>query len=53
MNQSSLLDLLIEIEEERKDLRKLEFTEEEIEGYFDFYIENYFDVRNIIVKGNN
>jgi hypothetical protein len=34
--------VLQEIEKDKKDLRKLGLTEEEIEGYIEFYAENFF-----------
>jgi hypothetical protein len=42
-------DALEEIAQEREYLRSLNLTEEDIEGYIAFYIENWFPVP--IVKG--
>ena len=33
----------LEMEVERNELRKQGLTEEEIEGYFEYYIDNYLD----------
>jgi hypothetical protein len=34
--------VLQEIEQDKKDLKTLGLTEEEIEGYIEFYAENFF-----------
>lgn len=45
-NMQNLLAVL-EIEQEKKDLHKLGLTAEEIEGYVDFFIDNYLeDINN-------
>lgn len=40
MNINALLTLL-EIEIEKNELKKLGLNQEEIDGYFDYYIDNY------------
>lgn len=42
MNHNAInLLLTLEIQEEEKELRVLGLSEEEIQGYLDFFIENY------------
>ena len=44
-NMQNLLAVL-EIEQEKKDLHKLGLTAEEIDGYVDFFIDNYLEDLN-------
>jgi hypothetical protein len=43
-NLANALETFIELEDERKELEDLGLEDIEIEGYFDFYIDNYFKV---------
>ncbi len=45
------LETLQEIETEKKELRKLGLSEEEISGYLDFFFNNFFELKPKI--GNN
>ena len=36
------LAILAEIEEDKRDLKSMNLSQEEIDGYIDFFIENYF-----------
>jgi len=44
INLIQYLQILEEIEQDKQDLRKLNLTEEEIEGYIEFCAENFFGV---------
>ena len=41
-------DILVEIETEMNELRKLGLSEEEIEGYIEFYLDTFFPTKFFI-----
>lgn len=42
------LELMLEIEQERKHLREIGLSEIEIEGYFECFAENFIDVKETV-----
>lgn len=46
-NLVKYLEVLQEIEEEKKELRKLGLTEEDIAGYLDFFFFNFWPINNL------
>ena len=56
MNPLAAILLYQEMEEERTELRELGLTDEEIDGYFEYFIDSYVPMGNnqpALLKGSN